>query len=205
MSAGSTGKVAVVDAGGANLGSVCYALERLGVRPRVVDDAAGLAGADRVILPGVGAAPEAMRRLRAQGLVEPLRQLGTPLLGICLGMQLLYERSAEGEVECLGLLPGVVRHLTPALGIRVPHMGWNTLQRRRGGSLVEGIADGDHAYFVHSYAAAVDDDCLCSSEHGQRFAAVVQRGNVAGAQFHPERSGAVGARLLKNFIEYGLQ
>ena len=84
-------------------------------------------------------------------------------------------------------------------------MGWNTLQRRRGGSLVEGIADGDHAYFVHSYAAAVDDDCLCSSEHGQRFAAVVQRGNVAGAQFHPERSGAVGARLLKNFIEYGLQ
>ena len=203
MSAVSTGKVAVVDAGGANLGSVCYALERLGVRPRVVDDAAGLAGADRVILPGVGAAPEAMRRLRAQGLVEPLRQLGTPLLGICLGMQLLYERSAEGEVECLGLLPGVVRHLTPALGIRVPHMGWNRLRVRRADRLLDGFEDGDYAYFVHSYAAPPTDDCIASSDHGREFAAIVRRGNVIGAQFHPERSSASGERLLRNFLEIG--
>ena len=197
--------LALIDAGGANLGSVRYALERLGVEARIVRDADGLGDAERIILPGVGAAAPAMALLRERGLVEPLRMTRLPLLGICLGMQLLFDGSDEGDVACLGLLPGRVRKLASHPGIRVPHMGWNTLQRRRGGSLVEGIADGDHAYFVHSYAAAVDDDCLCSSEHGQRFAAVVQRGNVAGAQFHPERSGAVGARLLKNFIEYGLQ
>ena len=201
MSAVPTGKVAVVDAGGANLGSVCYALERLGVRPRVVDDAAGLAGADRVILPGVGAAPEAMRRLRAQGLVEPLRQLGTPLLGICLGMQLLYERSAEGEVECLGLLPGVVRHLTPALGIRVPHMGWNQLRPLRRSPLLGGVGEGDSAYFVHSYAAPVTADTVAACDHGGLFTAVVQRGRHCGAQFHPERSAGTGARILRNFLE----
>lgn len=198
-------RVALVDAGGANIGSVQYALQRLGVEALLTGDAEVIRSADRVILPGVSTAGVVMGRLRELDLVETLRTLQAPLLGVCVGMQLLYERSEEGDVECLGLLPGTVRKLSASTGIRVPHMGWNTLQRRRGGSLVEGIADGDHAYFVHSYAAAVDDDCLCSSEHGQRFAAVVQRGNVAGAQFHPERSGAVGARLLKNFIEYGLQ
>lgn len=198
-------KVVLVDAGGSNIGSVRYALQRLGVDAELTGDAATIRAADRVILPGVGAAAVCMARLRDLGLVEVLRTLDRPLLGVCVGVQLLFAHSEEEDTPCLGLLPGSVRKLRAAPGIRVPHMGWNTLQRRRGGSLVEGIADGDHAYFVHSYAAAVDDDCLCSSEHGQRFAAVVQRGNVAGAQFHPERSGAVGARLLKNFIEYGLQ
>ena len=198
-------KVVLVDAGGSNIGSVRYALQRLGVDAELTGDAATIRAADRVILPGVGAAAVCMARLRDLELVEVLRTLDRPLLGVCVGVQLLFAHSEEEDTPCLGLLPGSVRKLRAAPGIRVPHMGWNTLQRRRGGSLVEGIADGDHAYFVHSYAAAVDDDCLCSSEHGQRFAAVVQRGNVAGAQFHPERSGAVGARLLKNFIEYGLQ
>lgn len=198
-------KVVLVDAGGSNIGSVRYALQRLGVDAELTGDAAAIRAADRVILPGVGAAAVCMARLRDLDLVEVLRTLDRPLLGVCVGVQLLFAHSEEEDTPCLGLLPGGVRKLRAAPGIRVPHMGWNTLQRRRGGSLVEGIADGDHAYFVHSYAAAVDDDCLCSSEHGQRFAAVVQRGNVAGAQFHPERSGAVGARLLKNFIEYGLQ
>ncbi|UOV05791.1 imidazole glycerol phosphate synthase subunit HisH [Pseudoxanthomonas sp. F37] len=198
-------KVVLVDAGGSNIGSVRYALQRLGVDAELTGDAAAIRAADRVILPGVGAAAVCMARLRDLDLVEVLRTLDRPLLGVCVGVQLLFAHSEEEDTPCLGLLPGSVRKLRAAPGIRVPHMGWNTLQRRRGGSLVEGIADGDHAYFVHSYAAAVDDDCLCSSEHGQRFAAVVQRGNVAGAQFHPERSGAVGARLLKNFIEYGLQ
>jgi glutamine amidotransferase len=198
-------KVVLVDAGGSNIGSVRYALQRLGVEAELTGDAATIRAADRVILPGVGAAAVCMARLRDLDLVEVLRTLDRPLLGVCVGVQLLFAYSEEEDTPCLGLLPGSVRKLRAAPGIRVPHMGWNTLQRRRGGSLVEGIADGDHAYFVHSYAAAVDDDCLCSSEHGQRFAAVVQRGNVAGAQFHPERSGAVGARLLKNFIEYGLQ
>ena len=198
-------KVVLVDAGGSNIGSVRYALQRLGVDAELTGDAATIRAADRVILPGVGAAAVCMARLRELDLVDVLRTLNRPLLGVCVGVQLLFAHSEEDDTPCLGLLPGRVRKLHAAPGIRVPHMGWNTLQRRRGGSLVEGIADGDHAYFVHSYAAAVDEDCLCSSEHGQRFAAVVQRGNVAGAQFHPERSGAVGARLLKNFIEYGLQ
>lgn len=198
-------KVVLVDAGGSNIGSVRYALQRLGVDAELTGDAATIRAADRVILPGVGAAAVCMARLRELDLVDVLRTLDKPLLGVCVGVQLLFAHSEEDDTPCLGLLTGRVRKLHAAPGIRVPHMGWNTLQRRRGGSLVEGIADGDHAYFVHSYAAAVDDDCLCSSEHGQRFAAVVQRGNVAGAQFHPERSGAVGARLLKNFIEYGLQ
>ena len=198
-------KVVLVDAGGSNIGSVRYALQRLGVDAELTGDAATIRAADRVILPGVGAAAVCMARLRELDLVDVLRTLDRPLLGVCVGVQLLFAHSEEDDTPCLGLLPGRVRKLHAAPGIRVPHMGWNTLQRRRGGSLVEGIADGDHAYFVHSYAAAVDEDCLCSSEHGQRFAAGVQRGNVAGAQFHPERSGAVGARLLKNFIEYGLQ
>ena len=198
-------KVVLVDAGGSNIGSVRYALQRLGMDAELTGDAATIRAADRVILPGVGAAAVCMARLRELDLVDVLRTLDRPLLGVCVGVQLLFAHSEEDDTPCLGLLPGRVRKLHAAPGIRVPHMGWNTLQRRRAGSLVEGIADGDHAYFVHSYAAAVDDDCLCSSEHGQRFAAVVQRGNVAGAQFHPERSGAVGARLLKHFIEYGLQ
>ena len=198
-------KVVLVDAGGSNIGSVRYALQRLGMDAELTGDAATIRAADRVILPGVGAAAVCMARLRELDLVDVLRTLDRPLLGVCVGVQLVFAHSEEDDTPCLGLLPGRVRKLHAAPGIRVPHMGWNTLQRRRGGSLVEGIADGDHAYFVHSYAAAVDEDCLCSSEHGQRFAAVVQRGNVAGAQFHPERSGAVGARLLKNFIEYGLQ
>ena len=198
-------QMVLVDAGGSNIGSVRYALQRLGVEAELTGDAATIRAADRVILPGVGAAAVCMARLRELELVDVLRTLDTPLLGVCVGVQLLFAHSEEDDTPCLGLLPGRVRKLPTAPGIRVPHMGWNTLHRTRDASLLDGIADGDHAYFVHSYAAAVDDDCLCSSEHGQRFAAVVQRGNVAGAQFHPERSGAVGARLLKNFIDYGLQ
>ena len=201
MSPVARARVVVVDAGGANLGSVCYALERLGVQPRVVTGAAGLEGAGRVILPGVGAAPEGMRRLHAQGLVEPLRALQAPLLGICLGMQLLYERSEEGEVECLGLLQGVVHQLPAAPGIRVPHMGWNALRTMRPSALLDGVADGASAYFVHSYAAPVTADTVAASDHGSLFTAVVQHGRLCGAQFHPERSAATGARILRNFLE----
>lgn len=192
--------VALIDAGGANLGSVRYALERLGVMARVVRDADGLHGAGRVILPGVGAAPQAMALLRERGLDDALRTLQVPLLGVCLGMQLLFEASEEGDVDCLGLLPGRVRKLEPGLGTRVPHMGWNTLESTRDASLLDGIPTGAHAYFVHGYAAPVGDDCIAACDHGQRFAAVVQRGRTCGAQFHPERSAAVGARLLGNFL-----
>ncbi|PPV06204.1 imidazole glycerol phosphate synthase subunit HisH [Xanthomonas bromi] len=193
--------LALIDAGGANLGSVRYALERLGIEARLVRDATGLQGADRVILPGVGAAPEAMKRLRAQGLIEPLRQLQVPLIGICLGMQLLFERSEEGDVECLGLLPGVVRHMTPALGIRVPHMGWNQLVPMRESALLAGLPERASAYFVHGYAAPVTPDTVAACDHGGLFTAVVQQGLRCGAQFHPERSADTGARILRNFLE----
>lgn len=193
-------KVALIDAGGANLGSVRYALERLGVTARIVRDADGLRDAERVILPGVGAAPQAMRLLRERGLDDALRTLQAPLLGVCLGMQLLFDASEEGDVACLGLLPGCVRKLQPGPGIRVPHMGWNTLETTRNATLLDGIPAGAQAYFVHGYAAPAGDDCIATCDHGQRFAAVVQRGRICGMQFHPERSAAVGARLLANFL-----
>jgi glutamine amidotransferase len=193
-------RVTVVDSGGANLGSVLYALERLGAEATLSADAEAIRAAPRVILPGVGAAAPAMRRLRELDLIPTLRALTQPVLGICLGMQLLFERSEEGEVECLGLLRGHVRRLDEGRGIRVPHMGWNTLAPRRDCALLDGIAAGAHAYFVHSYAVPATEDCVAACEHGEVFAAIVQRGNVAGAQFHPERSAAVGARLLANFL-----
>ncbi|MET0655429.1 MAG: imidazole glycerol phosphate synthase subunit HisH [Pseudoxanthomonas sp.] len=194
-------RVALVDAGGANIGSVLFALQRLGVEASLTGDARTIRDADRVILPGVSTAAMVMGELRRLDLVETLRTLDKPLLGVCVGMQLLYERSEEGEQECLGLLPGKVAKLPASNAIRVPHMGWNTLQPLRDSSIGAGIVAGDHAYFVHSYAAPVTDDCVLSSEHGLAFAAVVQRGRVSGAQFHPERSAVTGARLLRNFLE----
>lgn len=190
----------LVDAGGANIGSVCYALERLGVSARLSADAAVIAAADRVILPGVGAAPVAMQRLRELGLVDVVRGLTQPLLGICLGMQLLFDSSDEGDVECLGLLPGRVRKLQSQPGLRVPHMGWQGLRRTRDDPLLAGLEDDDAAYFVHSYAAPVTVDTIAHCTHGVEFAALVSRGHCHGAQFHPERSGAVGAQLLRNFL-----
>ena len=192
--------VALVDAGGANLGSVRYALERLGAEVRIARDPAGLDGCGRVVLPGVGAAAPAMALLRARGLDEALRRSALPVLGICLGMQLLYEHSEEGDVACLGILPGRVRRLSPAPGARVPHMGWNRLRHRRESVLTQGIADGGQAYFVHGYAAPVDDACIASCEHGAPFTAVAGRERAWGTQFHPERSAALGARLLANFL-----
>jgi len=207
-------RVVLVDGGGSNIGSVRYALQRLGVEAAMSSDPEEIHAADRVILPGVGAAAAGMARLREQGLVETLRTLQRPLLGVCVGMQLLFESSEEGDVECLGLLPGVVGLLPSSPALRIPHMGWNTLhagprlerlsQAGAEPSLVQGIGEGAYAYFVHSYGVPVTADCLLYGEHGSRFAAVVQRGNVGGAQFHPERSADVGARLLRNFLEHGL-
>lgn len=198
-------RVALVDAGGANLGSVRQALERIGVAPELTVDPDAIRAADRVILPGVSTAAMVMRRLRELGLVEVLRDLQGPLLGVCVGMQVLFGHSEEGDTPCLGLLPGRVRRLPASTGVRVPHMGWNRLRCRRRTGLVAGIGEGDFAYFVHGYAAPVDSGCVLSCEHGGEFSAVVQCGRVAGAQFHPERSAATGARLLENFMLRGLE
>ena len=200
--------VAVIDSGGANIGSVCYALQRLGAEARLTADPDEIRAAPRVLLPGVGAAAPAMAKLQALGLVELVRTLEAPLLGICLGMQLLFESSTEhgpdgADVACLGLLPGAITRLPESPGIRVPHMGWNALEPTARGAahpLLAGLRPGDQAYFVHSYAAPVTDDTLAACTHGAPFAAVVGRGRVMGAQCHPERSAAVGARLLEAFL-----
>ena len=193
-------RVVLVDAGGANIGSVRYALQRLGVEPELSADAQAIRAADRVILPGVSTAATVMGRLRELALVDTLRTLRQPLLGVCVGMQLLFEHSEEDDTPCLGLLPGRVRRIPTGEGIRVPHMGWNRLQPRGEDPLLDGFAEGEHAYFVHSYAAPVTPDCIAASVHGVELAAVVRRGSVMGAQFHPERSAAAGARLLHNFL-----
>ena len=193
--------VALIDAGGANLGSVRYALERLGARVQLVRDADGLEGARRVILPGVGAARPAMQRLHAQGLVEPLQRLQVPLMGICLGMQLLFDHSEEAGVETLGLIPGTVRKLVPATGIRVPHMGWNRLLPLKPSVLLRDIPERASAYFVHSYAAPLNAHTVAACDHGGLFTAMVEQGRYFGAQFHPERSGDTGALMLRTFLE----
>lgn len=192
--------VVLVDAGGTNIGSVRYALQRLGVDAALTADAAAIRAADKVILPGVGAAAPGMARLRELGLVELLRSLTRPVLGVCLGMQLLCTHSEEGDVDCLGLIEAPVRRFVEAPGLRVPHMGWNRLSPTRPHPLLAGLGHDDQAYFVHSYAVPVGDCTLASTDHGGAFSAVVARGNFHGMQFHPERSAAVGARLLRNFL-----
>ena len=193
--------LAIVDSGGANIASVRFALDRLGIQSELTADPAIIRSADRVILPGVGAANEGMRKLHERGLVDCVRNLTQPVLGVCLGMQLLFESSAEGPTETLGLIPGQVELLPCAPGIQVPHMGWNTILSGKNARLLEGIDEEARFYFVHSYAGPVNAFTVASCDHGTPFAAVVQRGNFCGVQFHPERSGAAGARLLKNFVE----
>ena len=191
----------IIDSGGANLASLHFALERLGARAAVTADAQEVAAAARVVLPGVGSAADAMQRLRRSGLAELLPTLRQPVLGICLGMQLLFERSAEGMTECLGILAGTVQRLEAVPGRPVPHMGWNQLTGLRDDPLLAGIEPGEYFYFVHSYAAPASAATLAQVHYGDAVCAVVRRDNFWGTQFHPERSAAAGARLLGNFLE----
>ena len=191
----------IIDSGGANLASLQFAFERLGAQTRVSADAAEIRSAPRVILPGVGSAGDAMARLRNNHVADLLPSLTQPVLGICLGMQLLFERSEEGETACLGILPDSVRRLQPIAGRPVPHMGWNQLSPVREDPLLDGIAPNDYVYFVHSFAAPVSDVTLASADYGIPLSAIVRRGNFWGTQFHPERSARVGARLLTNFLK----
>jgi len=192
--------LAVVDSGGANISSVLHALGRLGVEPLFTSDADLIRRADRVILPGVGAAGRAMDVLRGHGLVDAICSLTQPVLGICLGMQLLFESSEEDDADLLGLIPGRLERFRETEGLRVPHMGWNVIRSLQTDEFSSSL-DGSWFYFVHSYAAPVGDWTLASSIHGQSFSAVVRRNNFYGAQFHPERSAAAGARLLQNFLD----
>lgn len=197
----ATRRVVLVDSGVANLGSVMAALARLDVDARLTTDPQVVGAATHVILPGVGAAAPAMRQLRARGLDRVLPRLGCPVLGICLGMQLLFEHTDEGGVDCLGVVPGRLVHFDPARCGRVPHMGWNRLETVRASPLTAGFGDEPYAYFVHSYAAPISAATLSQCDYGGPFSAVVQHGNFFGAQFHPERSAVVGARLIRNFVD----
>lgn len=193
--------VAIIDSGGANIASLRFALERLGADSRLTADPDELLSAPRILLPGVGAAADAMQRLRTLGIAQLIPTLRQPVLGICLGMQLLFERSEEGDTHCLGIMPGQVRRFPVREGLPVPHMGWNQLRPVRSSPLLRGIAAGDYVYFVHSYAAPVGAATLASCDYGGEFSAMVAHGNFYGTQFHPERSASVGAKLLANFLE----
>ena len=193
-------RLAIIDNGGANVASLKFAFERLQCDPIVTTDAATVRNATHVVLPGVGAAADAMARLHASGLAAVIPELQQPVLGICLGMQLLFEYSAEGGTPCLRAIPGVATQMTAATDRPVPHMGWNQLQIGRGSALLDGIHTGEYVYFVHSYAVAVGAATVASCHYGQEFSAVVASRNFHGTQFHPERSAATGARVLANFL-----
>ena len=196
--------VVILDYDAGNLRSVVRAVERIGARPEVASVGAALDQADAVILPGVGAAADTMRNLRQRGLVEPIREYvaaDRPFLGVCMGLQALMTASDEGGGhDCLDILPGRVVRL-PA-GRKVPHMGWNRVRRKRESALFDGIPDGAYFYFVHSYYCDLSEagDVLAATDYGVEVAAVVQRSNLAATQFHPEKSGAYGLRIYRNFL-----
>lgn len=192
--------IAVVDSGGANIASVLHALRRLGADPRFTADPAVIGAADHVILPGVGAAGHAMAVLREHGLVDVIRGLQQPVLGICLGMQLLFDSSEEDDARLIGLIPARLQRLPDSEGLRIPHMGWNAISVKQADPLTASL-DGKWFYFVHSFAAPIGDWTLATSAHGQTFSALVRQGNFCGAQFHPERSASGGVALLHSFLE----
>jgi glutamine amidotransferase len=192
--------VAVVRLGVGNTASVMFALERLGADAVLTDDPARIVEAERLILPGVGAAAHAMRLIDERGLREPLMAFRRPMLGVCLGQQLLFDESEEGEARGLSLLPGRVTRLPASRAAPAPHMGWSKLDIVHEHPLLEGVEDGAYMYFVHSYVCPLGSPTLARATYGEAFAAVVGQGNVFGCQFHPERSGAAGARVLANFL-----
>ncbi len=197
-------KVIIVDYGAGNLRSVARAVQHAGVTPDVSTDPRALGEADAVIVPGVGAAADTMRNLRAANMVEPIREFvasGRPFLGVCMGQQALLTLSEEGgEHECLGIIPGRVRKL-PA-GQKVPHMGWNNVRQEAAHPIFEGIPDASYFYFVHSYVPVPDDESVVigTTEYGVTFASVLAKDNIVATQFHPEKSGEMGLRMYANFL-----
>lgn len=192
--------IAIIDYRMGNLRSVENALQRLGADFHVTADADEIRRADRVLLPGVGNAAEAMENLRGAGLVQVIRDLRRPVLGICVGMQVMCRHSEEGDAECIGLFDARVRRFRPTETEKVPHMGWNRIANMET-KLFKGLTGGDYVYFVHSYYAGLCPDTIATARHGQLFSAALKYENFYGTQFHPEKSGDVGEQILKNFLE----
>jgi glutamine amidotransferase len=199
--------VTIVDYGSGNLRSVQKAFERLGAQARITDDPQVVAASERVVLPGVGAFGDAMRQLHARGLVAPLLEhirADRPFFGICMGLQLLFERGWEGgEHAGLGVLAGDVARFDLPAGMKVPHMGWNTVEWRGRSRSADAVGAGEYFYFVHSYHARPSDPAVvaATTDYGGPFCSAVSRGRLFATQFHPEKSQAVGMRLLKTFLE----
>lgn len=204
----TSAKNVIVDTGCANLSSVKFAVERLGFEVTITDDVTVIQQAEKVILPGVGSAKHAMKNIKAKNLVAVLQGLTQPVLGFCLGMQLMTESSTEGNsddntsniVPCLNLIPTTIEPLK-AQGNRLPHMGWNTLTQVSNHPIFKGISEGDYFYFVHSFAAPVSEYTIASCEYGSTFSAAIAKDNFIGCQFHPERSSALGSKIIQNFLE----
>jgi len=193
--------IAIIDSGGANIASVQFALERLGAESVLTKDAKIIQSADKVLLPGVGAAPIAMQNLAEYELIDCIRSLTQPVMGICLGMQLLFAVSPEGNTPLLGIFDADCETFTPSQGRSVPHMGWNRLSKQQDHPLLAGVDEGTHVYFVHSYFAPVTAQTIAATNYGDDFTAIVAENNFMGCQFHPEKSGLVGAQILRNFLE----
>ena len=193
--------IAIIDSGGANIASVQFALERLGAASVLTKDVKMIQSADKVLLPGVGAAPAAMQSLTEYGLIDCIRGLTQPVMGICLGMQLLFAASPEGNTSLLSIFDADCKTFTPAQGRTVPHMGWNRLSKKQDHPLLARVDEGAHVYFVHSYFAPVIAQTIAATSHGDDFTAIVAENNFMGCQFHPEKSGPVGAEILRNFLE----
>lgn len=198
--------IAIIDYGAGNLSSVAKAVVHLGHQPRVTSNPDDVLQAEVVILPGVGAAGDAVQRLQALSMVEPVRRViaqGRPFLGICLGLQVLFTFSEEsGGQECLNIIPGRVKRLPQ--GLKVPHMGWNRVRQRIQHSLFTGIPDRAYFYFVHSYYGEPEEKSVIAGEtdYGVNFGSLIIRGNLVATQFHPEKSGELGLRLLQNFLQF---
>ena len=194
--------IAIIDYDTGNLRSVCNALDRIGAEYVLTDDPAVIVRADRVLLPGVGEASSAMAKLQERGLCDVIRSLTVPVLGICIGMQLMCRHSEEGDVDCLGIFDARVRKFDadPSSGVKVPHMGWNALSELRT-NLFAGMSDGDFVYFVHSFYGSDCDSVIATTDYGVQMCAAVRRGNVMGCQFHPEKSGRTGLAILRAFCE----
>ena len=193
--------IAIIDSGGANIASVQFALERLGAESVLTKDVKIIQSADKVLLPGVGAAPIAMQNLAEYEVIDCIRGLTQPVMGICLGMQLLFAVSPEGNTPLLGIFDADCETFTPAQGRSVPHMGWNRLSKQQDHPLLAGVDEGTHVYFVHSYFAPVTAQTIAATNYGDDFTAIVAENNFMGCQFHPEKSGLVGAQILRNFLE----